>query len=221
MLTYKVNHYFSSESENITQEENEVLEEESKKNDRVNIKTEESQEDTPKDEKDNGKDFQSLEDELKKNQAELNETKERMLRFGAELENSRKRFEKEKSDIRNYAIQEFSKDLLTVVDSFDKAMQSIEESNFDIKSEDGKKLQAIVDGVKIVSQVFEETFKKHGIEKVPGKGSDFDPLFHNAIAKEVQKDIKKELVAEEFVSGYKIGERVLRTAMVKVAVPEE
>lgn len=217
MLTYKANHFFSSESQDITQEENDVLKEESKNKGRIDIKTEEYQEDNSKDDKD----FKSLEDELKKSQAELDDTKDRLLRFGAELENSRKRFEKEKSDIRNYAIQEFSKDLLTVVDSFDKAMQSIEESDFEFKDDDGKKFQAIVDGVKIVSQVFEETFKKHGIEKVPGKGSEFDPMFHNAIAKEVQKDIKKEIVSEEFVSGYKIGERVLRTAMVKVAVPED
>ena len=217
MLTYKANHFFSSESQDITQEENDVLKEESKNKGRIDIKTEESQEDNSKDDKD----FKSLEDELKKSQAELDDTKDRLLRFGAELENSRKRFEKEKSDIRNYAIQEFSKDLLTVVDSFDKAMQSIEESDFEFKDDDGKKFQAIVDGVKIVSQVFEETFKKHGIEKVPGKGSEFDPMFHNAIAKEVQKDIKKEIVSEEFVPGYKIGERVLRTAMVKVAVPED
>lgn len=217
MLTYKANHFFSSESQDITQEENDVLKEESKNKGRIDIKTEESQEDNSKDDKD----FKSLEDELKKSQAELDDTKDRLLRFGAELENSRKRFEKEKSDIRNYAIQEFSKDLLTVVDSFDKAMQSIEESDFEFKDDDGKKFQAIVDGVKIVSQVFEETFKNHGIEKVPGKGSEFDPMFHNAIAKEVQKDIKKEIVSEEFVSGYKIGERVLRTAMVKVAVPED
>ncbi len=150
----------------------------------------------------------------------LQETNDRMLRIAAEFENSRKRWEKEKADLKTYCISEFARDLLPVIDSFDKAMTAIEQLTLNVETEEGKQVASIVEGVQLVSKVMSDALKKHGVEKLPGKGEAFNPNFHNAIAKTVDATLQQEMVVDEFVSGYRIGERILRTAMVRVASPD-
>lgn len=150
----------------------------------------------------------------------LQETNDRMLRIAAEFENSRKRWEKEKADLKAYCISEFARDLLPVIDSFDKAMTAIEQLTLNVETEEGKQVASIVEGVQLVSKVMSDALKKHGVEKLPGKGEAFNPNFHNAIAKTVDATLQQEMVVDEFVSGYRIGERILRTAMVRVASPD-
>lgn len=162
----------------------------------------------------------ALEAECAAAEAKCAETHDRMLRIAADAENSRKRLEKEKADTRVYAIQEFAKDLLPVIDAFDKAMSAIELSQINFDTEEGKKVAGIVEGVKLVSKVFEDTVKKHGIERLPGKDSPFNPSYHNAIAKIVDPSLAQETVIDEFMAGYKIGDRILRTAMVRVGSPD-
>lgn len=111
----------------------------------------------------------ALEAECAATQAKLAETHDRMLRIAADFENTRKRMEKEKADTRIYSIQEFAKDLLPVIDAFDKAMSAIEQSQINFETEEGKKVAGIVEGVQLVSKVFQDTVKKHGIERLPGK----------------------------------------------------
>lgn len=150
----------------------------------------------------------------------IQETNDRMLRIAAEFENSRKRWEKEKADLKTYCISEFARDLLPVIDSFDKAMTAIEQLTLNVETEEGKQVASIVEGVQLVSKVMSDALKKHGVEKLPGKGEAFNPNFHNAIAKTVDATLQQEMVVDEFVSGYRIGERILRTAMVRVASPD-
>jgi len=162
----------------------------------------------------------ALEAEIATTQTKLAETHDRMLRIAADFDNTRKRLEKEKFDTRIYAIQEFAKDLLPVIDAFDKAMSAIEQSHINFETEEGKKVAGIVEGVGLVSKIFQDVVKKHGIEKLPGKDSPFNPAFHNAIAKVIDASVTQETVVDEFMAGYKIGERILRTAMVRVASPD-
>ncbi len=162
----------------------------------------------------------ALEEECSATQAKLSETHDRMLRIAADFENTRKRMEKEKFDTRIYAIQEFAKDLLPVIDAFDKAMSAIEQSQINFETEEGKKVAGIVEGVQLVSKVFQDTVKKHGIERLPGKDAPFNPAYHNAIAKVVDTSFVQETVIDEFMAGYKIGDRILRTAMVRVGSPD-
>ncbi|MFZ9520804.1 MAG: nucleotide exchange factor GrpE [Silvanigrellaceae bacterium] len=150
----------------------------------------------------------------------FNDTNDRMYRIAADFENSRKRWEKEKSDLKSYCISEFARDLLPVIDSFDKAMTAIEQLTVNVDTEEGKQVASIVEGVQLVSKVFADTLKKHGVEKLPGKGEAFNPNFHNAIAKTVDATLQQEMVVDEFLAGYRIGERILRTAMVRVASPD-
>jgi len=162
----------------------------------------------------------ALEAECAATQSKLAETHDRMLRIAADFENTRKRMEKEKQDSRVYSIQEFAKDLLPVIDAFDKAMSAIEQSHINFETEEGKKVAGIVEGVQLVSKVFQDTVKKHGIERLPGKDAPFNPAFHNAIAKIVDPIYTQETVIDEFMAGYKIGDRILRTAMVRVGSPD-
>lgn len=161
-----------------------------------------------------------LRSELQSTQAKLAESNDKMLRIAADFDNSRKRWERERGEVRQYSIQEFARDLLPVIDAFDKAMSAIEGSAIQFDTEEGKKMAAIVEGVQLVSKVFQDSVKKHGIERVPGKGQPFNPMFHNAVAKVVDDSVAQEMVADEFVPGYRIGDRVLRTAMVRVAAPD-
>lgn len=163
-----------------------------------------------------GKELSALAEELEGTKEKLAETHDRMLRIAAEFDNARKRWEREREDVRKYSIAEFARELLPVIDAFDKAMLAIENAEFKRDTEETKGLSSIVEGVQLVQKVFHESIKKHGIERLPGKGEPFNPEFHNAIAREVDQALEKDTVAEEFVSGYRIGDRVLRTAMVKV-----
>ena len=164
--------------------------------------------------------LQKLAAELEAARAKTAETHDRMLRIAADFENSRKRWEKEREEIRKYAISEFARELLPVIDSFDKAMTLIENAELKSDTDEGKTLASVVEGVQIVSKVFHDSIKKHGIERLPGKGQPFNPEYHNAIARQVDAELTTDTVVEEFVSGYKIGDRILRTAMVKVATKD-
>ena len=150
----------------------------------------------------------------------LAETTDKMLRIAADFENTRKRWDRERGEVRSYAISEFARDLLPVIDAFDSAMNAIEQSSPSLETEEGKKVGSIVDGVKLVSKVFLDTLKKHGVERIPAKGEAFNPLHHNAVARVVDGNVTHDTVLDEFAAGYKIADRVLRTAMVRVATPD-
>ena len=163
---------------------------------------------------------ETTEQVLEAKEKELKEANDRMLRFAAELENAKRRWDKEKKEIHQYSMSNFARDLLPVLDAFDKALTSIGQLDIDGETQEGKQVLAVVEGVKLVQKSFFDAFSKHGVEKVPGAGEAFDPNFHNAIAKTVDESLEKETVLEEFQPGYKIGDRVLRTAMVRVASPD-
>lgn len=165
-------------------------------------------------------DVSALQAELASTTAKLAETQDRLLRMAADFDNTRKRWERERGEVRTYSISEFARDLLPVIDSFDKAMNAIEQAQINFETEDGKRVSSIVEGVQLVSKVFSDALKKHGIERLPGKGEVFNPSYHNAVAKTVDPSLKQDTVVDEFVAGYKIGDRVLRTAMVRVASPD-
>ena len=162
----------------------------------------------------------SLQSQVAEITSKYSEANDKMYRIAADFENSRKRWEKEKGDLKSYCISEFARDLLPVIDSFDKAMTVIEQLTLNVDTEEGKQVASIVEGVQLVSKVMADTLKKHGVEKLPGKGEPFNPNFHNAIAKTVDATLQQEVVVDEFVPGYRIGERILRTAMVRVASPD-
>jgi molecular chaperone GrpE len=163
-------------------------------------------------------DLVRLKSELVEAKAKLAETHDRMLRVAADADNQRKRWDRERQEIRQFSITEFARDLLPVIDAFDKAMDAVAKASFQPETEEGRTVLAIVEGIQLVSKTFHDSVKKHGIERLPGKGEAFNPMYHNAVARVVDATVEQDTVVDEFVTGYRIGERVLRTAMVRVAM---
>ena len=149
------------------------------------------------------------EDLLAKLEAEKNELHEKFLRTVADMENLRKRSEKEKSDLRKYGNEKLLEDILPVLDSFNSALQS---GDNDAKS--------LMDGVGMVHKQLMTVLEKHGLKSFDSQGQAFDPNLHQAIQK-VEEDVDAELVKEEFQRGYTLNERLLRPAIVSVSVPAE
>ncbi len=143
---------------------------------------------------------------------ELAEMKERLLRNVAEMDNMRKRLEREKADFIKFSMESVLKDMIPVLDSFDKALSASSHS----ESGDSKSFH---DGMSMVHRQFLTALSKHGLEPVESVGKPFDPNFHQAIQRIESSDVTDEIVATEFMKGYALHGRLVRPAMVSVKVP--
>lgn len=137
--------------------------------------------------------------------AELNETKDKLLRVMAEYDNFRKRSQKEKEmaygDTKASTIAEF----LPVYDNFERAM-----------SADATDLDSFKKGIEMIFNQYGETFKKLGVESFGEKGDEFDPNIHNAVMHGEDENLPENSISDVFSTGYKMGDRVIRPAIVKV-----
>jgi molecular chaperone GrpE len=143
--------------------------------------------------------------ELQKLKAERDSLLDRLARAQAEFENARRRATKEQQDFRDYAAAEAVKSLLPVLDSFERALQ--------VKSDPGD----FRSGVELIYKQLQDTLAKLGVRAIPAKGEPFDPHVHEAIEMVETSDSPEHEVLEELQRGYKIKDRLLRPAMVKVA----
>jgi molecular chaperone GrpE len=143
--------------------------------------------------------------ELAKLKAERDSLLDRLARSQAEFENARKRAAREQQDFRDFALVDAIRTLLPVVDSFELALRSAKE-----KSE-------FRSGVELIYKQLQDALLKMGVQPVGAKGETFDPRVHEAIEMVETTDAKDQQVLEELQRGYKIRERLLRPAMVKVA----
>lgn len=144
---------------------------------------------------------------------ELAEMKERLLRNVAEMDNMRKRLEREKADFIKFSMESVLKDMIPVLDSFDKALSA---SSSHSESGDSKSFH---EGMTMVHRQFLTALSKHGLEPVESVGKPFDPNFHQAIQRIESSDVTDETVATEFMKGYALHGRLVRPAMVSVKVP--
>lgn len=142
-------------------------------------------------------------DQLAADKAELTD---RLLRAMADFENFRRRAERDRSDFIQYAAMETVRDLLPVVDDFRRAR----------KAETADKEYA--KGVDLIYQRLWETLKKAGLEPIEAAGKPFDPNVHQAVDRVQSEDLPDQTVLEEYQSGYNFKGKLLRPAMVKVAV---
>ena len=143
---------------------------------------------------------------LEKMEKELASQKDRLLRIAAEYENFRKRTEKEKASIYSDAISMAVGAILPIADSLENATKSLE--NLD---ENYKK------GLNLIVNQFNESMKKLNVESFGDKGDTFNPDLHNAVAHIEDDNLEENVIAEVFQKGYKIGDRIVRYAMVQVA----
>lgn len=133
--------------------------------------------------------------------------KERLLRTMADFDNYRKRSDREKASMRKFAVSDVLKDGLSVVDNLERALTA---------SGSVEELKA---GLELVLRQHGEILKRHGVVRVEAVGKPFDPQIHEAVAREESEDIDGPMVTAELQSGYLLHDRLLRPAMVHVAMP--
>lgn len=143
--------------------------------------------------------------EVQKLRAERDTLLDRLARMLAEFDNARKRSAKEQQDYRDYALADVVKTLLPVMDSFDRALQSSpEKSEFHA-------------GVELIHKQLQAALAKIGVQPVAAKGQPFDPRFHEAIEMVDTEEANDHEVLDELQRGYKLKDRLVRPAMVRVA----
>ena len=155
--------------------------------------------------------------DIKSLQNELKEAKEDNLRHLAEIENLRKRFDKEQKDTFNYAISEFANEIILVADNFTRVMNSISL----IKTDDKNNVKPLVDGIDLIFKDFINTLGKFEIKKVECLGKQFDPNFHQAMSEELNNEKQPGAIIKVIQDGYFIKDRLLRPASVVVAKKDE
>jgi molecular chaperone GrpE len=145
---------------------------------------------------------------------EAAENKDKLLRALAEMENLRRRTERQVEDAREYSIAGFARDVLAVADNMDRALQALD-AELREKAEPG--IKALLDGVEITERELIKVLEKHGVRKFEPKGEKFDPNFHQAMYEVPDPSLPAGTVAQVVQAGYLIGERVLRPALVGIA----
>ncbi len=147
-------------------------------------------------------------------QAEIGALKEQALRLAAELENTRRRAEREKQDAARYGITGFARDLLSVADNMAKAIELAPEDPASMSPEG---LKGLVGGMRMTERELLTVFERHGVRRIDPKGERFDPNVHQAIAQVPGGGVPKDHVADVAAPGFVIGDRVVRAAMVTVS----
>jgi len=145
------------------------------------------------------------EGELGKLRAERDTLVDRLARLQAEFENARKRSVREQQEYRDFALSDAVKTLLPVVDSFDLALQSSTEKS------------QLRNGIELINKQLHDALEKLGLKQIPAKGEPFDPRYHEAIEMVDTNEVEDQHVIDELQRGYKLKDRLLRPAMVRVA----
>ena len=151
---------------------------------------------------------------IEKLNAENAELKDRVLRVLAEMENLRRRTEKEVADARVYGVTAFARDMLTVADNLARALESLPVEA--LASADGA-FKGLLEGVELTGRDLQSALGRHGVTKLEPKGEKFDPNFHQAMFEAPDESLPAGTVMQVVQSGWKIGERVLRPALVGVS----
>jgi molecular chaperone GrpE len=146
-------------------------------------------------------------DELAALRAERDSLQDRLLRSAAEFDNYRKRIERERRDLSEYAAADVLRELLPIIDNFERALQA------PVPPE----AEAVRTGVGLIHKQMLDLLGKRGVKPIDALGADFDPNFHQAVIHEISDRHREGEVMEELQRGYMLGERLLRPAMVKVA----
>ena len=143
----------------------------------------------------------------------IKEIESKLLTSLAENENLRKRFDRETEDLSNYVISNFAKEVLTVLDNLQRAITSINSKELKEKSDS---LSQLFEGIELTEKQIIAIFEKFKIEQIKSLGEQFDPNIHQAMFEVEKDDQEAGTIAEVVQEGYKIGDRLLRPALVGV-----
>jgi len=147
-------------------------------------------------------------------EAEKADLKDKLLRALADMENLRRRTARELADARIYAVTNFARDMLTVADNLRRALDSVPA---DARDDADGPLKALIEGIEVTERDLLKTLDRHGVRRLEPEGQKFDPNLHQAMFEVAQPDVPNGTVVQVMQSGYVIGERVLRPALVGVA----
>ncbi len=151
--------------------------------------------------------------ELKRLQAVLGEAQEGLARRQADFENYRKRIERERGEAHNRVVADVARKLLPVVDNLARAL----EAEKTVEAGESKEFRHFLHGVQLISKQLNDVLESLGIQPIASVGVRFDPHVHEAVLTEPSDKYEPDTVTEELARGYRIGDRLLRPAMVKVA----
>jgi len=151
--------------------------------------------------------IRQLEEQLAAKEKEASDNWDRFLRERADLENYRKRANREKEELLNYCNKSLIEEILPVVDSMERALSHSDEET----------LPAVLEGVRMTHGMLLTALKKFGVTPVEALGTQFDPAFHQAMTQVPSDEHPPNTVVEEFQKGYLLRERLLRPAMVSVS----
>jgi molecular chaperone GrpE len=135
------------------------------------------------------------------------------LRLRAEMENMRKRFERERADTQKFAISKFAQDVVNVGDNFQRAIAAVPAH----AAEQDPALNSFLDGVLLAEREFIKALERHGVVRLDPKGEPFNPKVHNAVMEQENREVPAGTVLQVFQAGYMIDERCLKPALVVVS----
>ena len=165
-----------------------------------------------KDDGSNENDKDSPENIIEKLNEEIQALKDQRLRAAAELENFRKRAEKDQSDALKYGVSNFAKEIISIKDNIERAQSSISD---DVRSND--EVKSVVEGLDLIAQSAVSTFEKIGIKKIESLNEKFDHNLHQAMMEIENDQVEPGTIVQELIPGYTLHDRLLRPAMVGVA----
>lgn len=155
--------------------------------------------------------FEAMLAELK---AENVEYKDRLLRAAAEMENLRKRTQREVNDARTYAIADFARDMLTATDNLERALALLTD---DVRTEASSDMKSLIEGIEMTEREMQRLLQKNGVKPIMAEGEKFNPHKHQAMFEVPNANVPEGTVVNVMQQGFEIGDRVLRPAMVGVA----
>ncbi len=142
------------------------------------------------------------------------ELRDRVLRMAAEMENLRKRVERELADTRSYAIAGFARDMLVVTDNLSRALTAVPEGARESADEN---LKALIEGIEMTERETYRLLHKHGVEPIDADGQKFDPHKHQAVFEIPDPSVPEGTILQVMQAGFAIGDRILRPSMVGVS----
>jgi molecular chaperone GrpE len=145
---------------------------------------------------------------------EVHESRDKVLRTLAEMENLRRRTSKEVSDARTYGIASFARDVLDIADNLQRALDAV---SAEAREAADPGLKSLIDGVELTERSLHSTLEKNGVKKFDPSGERFDPNFQQAMYEVPDASVPAGTVVQMVQSGYMIGDRILRPALVGVS----
>jgi molecular chaperone GrpE len=155
--------------------------------------------------------------ELKRLQSALAEARDAVARRQADFENYRKRIERERGEAHNRVVADVARKLLPVIDNLGRAL----DAERTIQSKESKEFRHFLHGIELINKQLLDVLDSMGIQPIVAVGEPFDPHIHEAVATEASDKFEPDTVTEEITRGYRIGDRLLRPAMVKVAARKD